>query len=40
VRRDPIPIGTRGITAAANLLMGSVASKVLSLATVPVMLVK
>jgi nucleotide-binding universal stress UspA family protein len=39
-RCDLILIGTRGMTAAANLLMGSVASKVLSLATVPVMLVK
>jgi nucleotide-binding universal stress UspA family protein len=33
-------IGTRGMTAAANMLLGSVATKVLHLSRVPVLLVK
>jgi len=39
-RCDLIYIGNRGMSAVANLLIGSVASKVLQLASVPVMLVK
>jgi nucleotide-binding universal stress UspA family protein len=39
-RCDLIFIGTRGRTAAGNLLLGSVATKVLHIATVPVLLVK
>jgi nucleotide-binding universal stress UspA family protein len=39
-RCDMILIGTRGMTAAANMLLGSIAGKVLSLSSVPVMLVK
>lgn len=35
-----IVIGTRGLTAIANLVMGSVATKVVHLATVPVTHVK
>lgn len=37
---DLICIGTRGMTAAANLMMGSVATKVLHLAEVPVIVIK
>lgn len=37
---DLIVIGTRGMSAMANLLMGSVATKVLHLAEVPVLLVR
>ena len=37
---DVILIGNRGMTAAANMLLGSVASKVLHLSTIPVLLVK
>ncbi|SRR5581483_23024 len=39
-RCDMICIGTRGMTGAAAALMGSTASKVLHLATMPVLLVK
>jgi nucleotide-binding universal stress UspA family protein len=39
-RCDLIYIGTHGRTATGNLLLGSVATKVLHLATVPVLLVK
>lgn len=39
-RCDLILIGNRGMTAAANMLLGSVATKVLHLSTVPVLLVK
>ena len=37
---DMIAVATRGMGAAANLLLGSVASKVLQLSAVPVMVVK
>ena len=37
---DEILMGTRGMSAAANMLMGSVASKILHLVDVPVVLVK
>jgi nucleotide-binding universal stress UspA family protein len=37
---DNIVMGTRGMTAISNLLMGSVATKVLHFANVPVTLVK
>jgi len=37
---DLICIGTRGMSAAANMVMGSIATKVLHLARVPVLLVK
>ena len=37
---DLIMIGTRGMSAAANLLLGSTATKVLQFATVPVLLSK
>jgi nucleotide-binding universal stress UspA family protein len=37
---DLIVIGNRGMNAAASLLLGSVASKVLQLAAIPVLLVK
>ena len=37
---DLIYIGTRGMTATANALLGSTATKVLNLSTVPVLLVK
>lgn len=37
---DLIVIGNRGMNAAARLLLGSVASKVLQLAAIPVLLVK
>lgn len=40
VKADLIFVGTRGMTATGNMLMGSVATKILHLATVPVMLVK
>jgi nucleotide-binding universal stress UspA family protein len=40
VRCDMIFIGTHGRTAAGNMLLGSIATKVLHLATVPVMLVR
>ena len=33
-------IGTRGMTAAANLLLGSTATRVLQLSDLPVLLVK
>lgn len=39
-RCDLIFIGTRGRTAAANLLLGSTATKVLHIAKVPVLLVR
>jgi nucleotide-binding universal stress UspA family protein len=39
-RCDLILIGNRGMTAAANILLGSVATKVLHLSMVPVLLVK
>ena len=39
-RSDLIVIGSRGMTAAANLVLGSVATKVLHVSSVPVMLVK
>ncbi len=39
-RCDMIFIGTRGMTAAGNMLLGSVATKVLHLSSVPVLLVK
>jgi nucleotide-binding universal stress UspA family protein len=39
-RCDFICIGTRGMTAAANALLGSTATKVLHLSTIPVLLVK
>ena len=39
-RCDLIYIGTRGMTAAANALLGSTATKVLHISTVPVLLVK
>lgn len=39
-RCDLIYIGTHGRTATGNLLLGSVATKVLHLATVPILLVK
>jgi len=39
-RCDLIYIGTRGMTAAANALLGSTATKVLNISTVPVLLVK
>jgi nucleotide-binding universal stress UspA family protein len=37
---DLIYVGTRGMSAAANALLGSTATKVLHLSTVPVLLVK
>lgn len=37
---DLIYVGTRGMTATANALLGSTATKVLHLSTVPVLLVK
>jgi nucleotide-binding universal stress UspA family protein len=39
-RFDQVMMCTRGMSAAANMLMGSVASKVLHLVAVPVTLVK
>jgi len=39
-RCDLVLIGHRGMTAAANLLLGSIATKVLHLSPVPVLLVK
>lgn len=39
-KADMICIGTRGLNAAANMIMGSVATKVLHIAKVPVLLVK
>ena len=39
-RCDMICVGTRGMTAAANLVMGSVATKVLHLSEVPVLVIK
>jgi nucleotide-binding universal stress UspA family protein len=39
-RCDLIYIGTRGMTAAANALLGSTATKVLHISTVPVLLAK
>jgi nucleotide-binding universal stress UspA family protein len=39
-RCDLIMIGTRGMTAAANLLLGSTATRVLHLSALPVLLVK
>ena len=37
---DMICIGTRGMTAAANVLLGSTATKVLHLSAIPVLVVK
>ena len=37
---DSVVMGTRGLTAIGNLVMGSVATKVIHLATMPVTLVK
>jgi nucleotide-binding universal stress UspA family protein len=37
---DLIYVGTRGMTATANALLGSTATKILHIATVPVLLVK
>jgi nucleotide-binding universal stress UspA family protein len=37
---DQVMMGTRGMSAAANMLLGSVASKILHLVEVPVLLVK
>jgi len=37
---DQVTMGTRGMSAAANMLMGSAASKILHLVEVPVLLVK
>jgi nucleotide-binding universal stress UspA family protein len=37
---DLIMIGTRGMTAAANLLLGSTATRVLHISELPVLLVK
>lgn len=39
-RSDLIVVGTRGMTAAKNLVLGSTATKVLHAATLPVMLIK
>jgi nucleotide-binding universal stress UspA family protein len=39
-RCDLIMLGTRGMSAAANLLLGSTATKVMNLSTTPVLLVK
>ena len=39
-QHDQVTMGTRGMSAAANMLMGSVASKILNLVEVPVLLVK
>lgn len=39
-RSDLIMIGTRGMTAAANLLLGSTATRILHISNVPVLLVK
>lgn len=39
-RCDLIMIGTRGMSAAANLLLGSTATKVINLSPIPVLLVK
>lgn len=39
-RCDLIMVGTRGLTAAANLLLGSTADKLAHVSTVPVLLVK
>jgi nucleotide-binding universal stress UspA family protein len=40
LRCDAIVMGTRGMTLLGNLVLGSVASKVVHLSTVPVTLVK
>jgi len=40
MRADLLLIGHRGMTAAANLVLGSVATKILHLSPVPVLLVK
>jgi nucleotide-binding universal stress UspA family protein len=39
-RCDLIMLATRGMSAAANLLLGSTATKVMNLSTIPVLLVK
>jgi len=39
-RCDLIMIGTRGMSAAANLLLGSIATRVVNLSPIPVLLVK
>jgi nucleotide-binding universal stress UspA family protein len=39
-RCDLVMIGTRGMTAVGNLLLGSTATKVMNLSTIPVLLVK
>ena len=39
-RCDLIMIGTRGMSAAANLLLGSTATKAINLSPIPVLLVK
>jgi nucleotide-binding universal stress UspA family protein len=40
LKADLIFVGTRGMTATANALLGSVATKVLHISPVPVLLVK
>ena len=40
MRVDPISRGTRGLGSVSNLVLGSVATKVLHLSPVPVLLVK
>lgn len=40
VKADVIFIGTRGMTATANALLGSVATKILNISSIPVLVVK